>query len=87
MLHIIVSGCFSFDSNVDRAALFVVHTDAMVSGPLGMQSTMMHDFLIANMEQAQKQKYVSRPSLSLREWIDLPSRVLIWGGLALKNYI
>ncbi|KAK7703449.1 hypothetical protein SLS64_009119 [Diaporthe eres] len=32
---------------------------------------------------AQKQKYVSRPSLSLREWIDLPFRVLIWAPIQL----
>lgn len=40
------------------------------------------NFEVANMTQAQRQRYVSRPSLSLREWIDLPFRVLIWGKLS-----
>lgn len=30
---------------------------------------------------AQKHQYVSRPALSLREWLDLPFRLLIWGEL------
>lgn len=34
---------------------------------------------VTNMTQGQRTRYVSRPSLSVREWIDLPLRMLIWG--------
>ncbi|KAJ0121967.1 hypothetical protein J7T55_002478 [Diaporthe amygdali] len=43
----------------------------------------MHDGCIANKVQAQRSKYVSRPPLSLREWVDLPFRLLVWAPVQL----